>query len=181
MFGIDLIIAAFAAMVWWQIIALGFLVIACGFSLYEENALGILTILAVGIVVFWTMISTSILSLSISGILGFLVIYLGIGVLWSFLKYRIVVSEIVENIKTDKFALKHNTLRDLTKKSVKNNVDNNRISFWILCWPFSIIGYIVNDFIYNMIKEIKKNVLKLINKIKFIYDKITDSIISKYE
>jgi len=181
MFGIDLLMAFFAGLIWWQIIALIVLIISCGFALYDENALSMILTLIVGIVIFWSMIVSSLTVLSFSSILGFVVVYFGFGVVWSFLKFRIEVSKIIEYIKNDPYMLKNYTLKEATKIRIKDNIKNNRIAFWIMFWPFSVTGYFLDDFIYNLFENIEKIVIKFVKRIKSVYDRIADSMISKYE
>ena len=57
------------------------------------------------------------------------------------------------------------------KKEITRRKDYDSIVFWILLWPFSALGYLINDFIIDMMR-------KFVDKIYTVYDKIADKMLS---
>lgn len=97
-------------------------------------------------------------------------VYLVIGVLWSFIRYRAFVRETVEYITTcvpEKY--RRGRALDLAPS---NNLD--RISGWIIIWPFSFVEHILGD----IITAIKSLVTKVFKGVYHrIYTKLTAGLL----
>lgn len=103
---------------------------------------------------------------TIIGVFG----YFAIGLLWSFFqwfRYVYKLKQITGPSEADKKYLK-------SRVKIKSNL--GKISNWIVCWPPSIIVYIIGD----LIRDIYKNVTTfIINKCAAIYEGITNKIIGE--
>jgi len=164
MFGIDVGMAFFAALIWWEIVL--FLIVGVGlvFALNEESSGGFFFGFAIMFFMPWTGVGSIWASISLIGILYYLVIFLLAGIGWSFFKWRLLVQKEIQVGKDE----------DLTLEKVKKNISYrksyDKIIYWILLWPFSALGYLVNDFIYDLVKRI-------VDKIYTVYDRITDKML----
>ena len=99
---------------------------------------------------------------SVFGVLG----YIAVGLLWSFFQWFRYVYKLKQT-EADKQYL---------RRRLKINSNLGKISNWIVCWPPSIIVYIVGD----LIRDIYKNVTTfIINKCAAIYEGITNKIIGE--
>lgn len=96
-------------------------------------------------------------------------VYLVIGVLWSFIRYRAYVKESVDYIKS----LPEKYRRDrVSSLAPSNNLD--QISGWIIIWPFSFVEHILSDII-SAIKAIVTKVFKGVYH--RIYTKLTAGLL----
>lgn len=103
---------------------------------------------------------------SIFGVLGYIVV----GLLWSFFQWYRYVYKLKQTTGPTEADKKY--LRSRLK--VKSNI--GKISNWIVCWPTSVIIYVVGD----LIRDIYKNVTTyIINKCKAVYESITNRIIGE--
>lgn len=71
------------------------------------------------------------------------VVYLSIGVAWSFWRYKRFVSAGVKEIQN-----RHNkNLRESSLKTLQISNNIGAVTSWILAWPFSLIENLIGDFI----------------------------------
>jgi len=106
-------------------------------------------------------------------------IYIIAGIIWSLFKWFQYVlflkREYQENIKnfTEESLKNSSRERDIIKKIPNPNALNNKgtLFTWIFYWPFSVIGYILNE-------PLKKIFNFIINNIKGLYQKITDKVLA---
>jgi hypothetical protein len=147
----------FAAIVWWEIIGLIFIsFLMIGFMWNEHGGVPF-----VGLVVLsfysWTGNGALINPISLMDMWLYIIIYLLIGLLWSAIfKWRGKVKFFInkyENEEDVRYALKH--------------ISNDTIIYWVVWWPFSVLGFIFDDVIDWIIEHFKG-----------IYNMITDSLIS---
>jgi len=97
-------------------------------------------------------------------------VYFVIGVLWSFIRYRAFVRERVEHIKS---AVPEKYKRDRALAlAPSNNLD--RITGWIIIWPFSFVEHILGDII-TAIKALVTRVFKGVYH--RIYTKLTAGLL----
>jgi len=91
--------------------------------------------------------------------------YLAAGAVWSIANYTRVIRK---EMKWDK---EHNTVRSL--RHYQTFIHKSRIIRWIAYWPFSILNFIIGDFIFeifNHIAEYLKNTYK--NITNYFYKKM---------
>lgn len=165
MFGFDIVLAFLAGMIWYELVFFGVLLIGCGFSLKFESSLGFIIPLAILLGVNWTGSGSAIALLSTMPFLSILwiaLMFIIIGVIWSFFKWRNLVKEVIDYSK--------NCSIEAVKERISNKKNYDVVAFWIILWPFSVLGYIINDFVYDI-------VTKFIDKIYSIYDRITDKML----
>ena len=164
MFGIDVGLAFFAALIWWEIALFAILMIGFGFSLWEESSKGFAVAFMVILFIPWSGAGSLWASLSLIGIIYYLIVFLLAGIGWSFFKWRLLVQKEIEYGKESNLTLKK------VKRNIQNKKDYDKIVYWILLWPFSALGYFLNDFIYDLVKRI-------VDKIYTVYDRITDRML----
>ena len=165
--GIEVGIAFFAGMLWWQFIVMGILGIGFVASLVNESSVIFGITLAVFMGFFWNVLGLG--TLSVSSVLIFLVVYIGFGLLWSLYKWRLFVLEKKEEYINNR--QNYTYPKDYTNQDIIDYVsrskDTDQILFWVVLFPFSMLGYFINDFILDIIKKMTK-----------VYDKITENIIN---
>lgn len=84
--------------------------------------------------------------------------YLLIGVVWSFWRYRVLVDYVVAQIKAlPKNANEHIRERMIERLAPTENLD--KITAWIIIWPFSAIENILGDVI-KMVQVLVTDVFK---------------------
>jgi hypothetical protein len=149
-------------LVWWQMGLFVVLVIGCIWSLSLESAFVFISTLAFLVGIPWAGASSFIATLTFSGVVWYTVSFIGIGLMWSFFKWRLFVIDMIK--KYDNYN------KEKLKDKIQSEKDYDVIVFWILAWPFSMLGYLVNDFIIDLTR-------KLVDKIYTVYDKITDSLL----
>lgn len=84
-------------------------------------------------------------SIPLSTIWGYLVAYFVVGVVWSFWRYRLFIGSMVKSLGARKWksqAEKDNAINQLLPS---NNLE--RITSWIIVWPFSVIESALGDII----------------------------------
>lgn len=104
------------------------------------------------------------------GIVGIVVAYVVIGVLWSMFRYRMAIIDYVSSIsKVDEYT---------SVSIVKPSSYTSRIVEWIVCWPVSVVGYLIKD-ILRFIKSIVTVHLKAVYE--NIYQSATKDIRAQKE
>jgi len=94
-------------------------------------------------------------------------VYLAIGVVWSFWRYKRHADDVVERFKDAMKQDKDDAIRRLHPKAMLST-----ITAWILIWPFSAVENVVGDLITAL--------QLLVSKIfRGIYHRIFDSAVSK--
>ena len=96
-------------------------------------------------------------------------VYIVIGVLWSFIRYRAYVVETVEYIKSVPDKYKRDRVEALAPG---NNLD--RISRWVIIWPFSFVEHVLGD----IIEGIKSLITRVFKGVYHrIYTKLTAGLL----
>ena len=113
-----------------------------------------------------------------------ILLYFILGFAWSFIKWWLFVKESAEkcHVEMEKFFKGHEgELKNKREDDLKMNWERsfghtkkpefayhkNKITMWIIYWPFSFVWSFINDFVKRVINQ-------LIEKVKFLYQKITD-------
>lgn len=122
-------------------------------------------------------------------ILGNILIYFIIGVVWSFVKWWLYIRRIVDKILLGKELFERNSVeKDPQRKSKDWNYqcrlhnlkkpileeNKSRISMWIAYWPLSIITSLLEDFVKRIAREIVEALRKL-------YQSMVDKAFKKIE
>jgi hypothetical protein len=168
MFGIDLALAFFAGLVWWELVLFGVMVLGSGIALSKESSLGFF--IAFGILFFmpWTGAGSLWASISLLDLIYYFIGFILAGIGWSFFKWKLFVQDIISRYS--------DRGKEYTKQDVKDEInyrkDYDTIIYWITLWPFSLLGYFLNDFVYNLVKSI-------VDRIYTVYDRITDNLLDK--
>ena len=154
-----------AGLVWWEIGFLLVLLVGFGVSLFNESSIWTAVALFMVFGYSWGDNPSLWSTMSIIEILWMIGIYIGLGVIWSFYKWRTVVINIIESCSTN-----------FTKIEIKDRIaskkDYDTLVFWIIFWPFSLFGYLFNDLFTDLIKT-------LMGKIYNVYDRISDKLLEK--
>ena len=155
--GLEPIGIFFAAIVWWEIIALAIVGIVMVGFMWEEHAavpfVGLLLIL------FYSWGDTYGPLVEINSLFDvwlFLLIYIAIGLGWSFFKWGRLVSSYIEKYE------KEEDVRYYLKQ-----FSYDSIAYWVLWFPFSMIGFVFDDAIQW-----------IISRFRGVYNLITDRMIS---
>ena len=173
MFGIDLI----AALSWGQILALVVLVSVFVVSLCTEDTIASVLLSVLFTITSWSLIGPTILSLSLIHILTFLLIYAGIGFIWSLIKYRSEVRRIVLMLKFETFRIVNTSFDKAVRKEIKTQINAGRVLFWVIYWPVSMISYLCT----RLLKNIWKYLIRSSKRLVFIYDEILIRTINNYK
>lgn len=155
-----------AALVWWEIILIAILSLSFGWSLLIESA----TISGIALAIFfWVFIGTT-GTMTWGGVAIALAVYIIIGLAWSIFKWRNFVKKKKEEyiIRCDRYNRSYDA--DSLRSDIAAAKNHDVIGFWIIAWPFSVIAYLIGDFVADLIK-------KLVNNMGRVYDNITDSIV----
>lgn len=83
--------------------------------------------------------------------------YVVVGVIWSFWRYRVYVSKMVESMAGYTWKSQADKDRDINRLAPTNNLE--RITSWIIVWPFSMIENVLGDII-TMIQSLVTRVFK---------------------
>lgn len=169
MFGIDLGLAFFAGLIWWEIGLFLVLLIGSGIALKEESSAGFFVAFAVIFFMPWSGVGSIWASVSLVGIMYYLILFILAGIGWSFFKWKLFVQKQIEYHKDRRYGDSAYTKKQI-KEAIQSKKSYDTIIYWILLWPFSVLGYLVNDFVYNLVKSI-------VDKIYTIYDRITDKLL----
>ena len=127
---------------WWNILLIagtGIAFVLCVFSEVIEGALFFL-VASVGTLLFFGVIDHE--SLNFLSLLKYTCYYLLFGVLWSLIKYKIEVDKIIrDNVNP-------------TLSYIKSRLSINKISFWIIFFPVSIIKFFTADLVDYIILKL---------------------------
>lgn len=162
-FGIGIILG----MSWWLLTIFLFFVGVMLYSSIEEIfPLAIISSIILCIVLYFG-IDWSLVSINLSSLFSFIIIYIIIGLVWSLIKHIMNVYHSIKKIKSVP-VYSRDTIDEI-KKYIRREVGyNSNISFWLFFWPLSMLNFILGDFIRN-----------LIDFIKGLYAKVTDFLIDR--
>lgn len=96
-------------------------------------------------------------AIPLSTIWGYLVAYFVAGVVWSFCRYRLYVGFMVGSLESRKWKSQAEKESAIDKLAPSNNLE--RITSWIIVWPFSVIENVLGDII-TMIQTLVTKVFK---------------------
>jgi hypothetical protein len=160
--GLFILGAAIAVLQWWSLAILVVLFInAIIFSNDKDMGVETFIFAAFGVAVVYTFWDT----MSIGGSIAFTIYYLAIGALWSIIMNALIT---IKAMKKDKYTSHTYQLEHYT-----GMISIDRSVRWVLYWPFSILNYIIGDFIADIVKKIVSS-LGNINKhiTTYFYNKI---------
>jgi hypothetical protein len=80
-----------------------------------------------------------------STIWGYVVAYFAVGVVWSFLRYRRYVGVMVKSLEKRTWRTQEDKDKAINNLAPSNNLE--RITSWIIVWPFSVIENSLGDII----------------------------------
>jgi len=145
----------FAAMVWWEIIIFVGLVVVFSGSLYDKR--GSVAFVAAAIILFvdWSGKGAIITFDSALDSWFWIASYFIIGLIWSFFKWGRYVTYVI-----DRYDNEEDIRYELKRFS------NDTIAYWVIWWPFSLIGFIFEDAIDWVI-----------HRFKGVYNLIADKLI----
>lgn len=157
---------AFMLLPWYFILVGSLLVIASLFFMFsEESTIGSF-ITIVFIYIFLTQFNI-VNSPDLYSILLFILIYAVIGILWSFFMYAY---EIRKEAKVQKTYIEKT--KEVILKEVKSRVRRDKIHFWILFFPISVLKFLLGDLVNNLIERM--------NTIyNYIANKVVDSVLKQ--
>jgi len=106
-------------------------------------------------------------------------VYTFIGVIWSFFKWFQYIIKLKREYQERISSFTEDSVKNSSwQQSVLRDIPNPKatskksaIFTWIFYWPFSVIGYILND-------PIKKFFNFIFNNIKGLYQRITDKVLA---
>lgn len=127
---------------WWNIALIAgtlFFFILCVFSEVLEGSLFFL-VASLGVLTFSGVIDHN--TISVYEIFKYLLYYLVLGVIWSLIKYKIEVDKIIEDHSNP------------TLNYIKSRLSIDRISFWIIFFPISVIKFLTADLINYIILKL---------------------------
>lgn len=96
-------------------------------------------------------------SIPLSYILGFIVLYIPIGIAWSIRRFNLYCNEKVKNYSKNDY---HDLIYYIKPS---NNID--KIVSWIIVWPFSLIDTTIGNIIYELEKLVKEKLYKIYDNI----------------
>ncbi len=146
----------FALIVWYEIIALAIVsILMVGFMWNEHGAVPFVGLL---IIMFysWTGNGALVEPVSLLDAWLFILGYIVIGLIWSVFKWGRLVKYYINKYE-----------KEADVRSSLSYTSNDKIAFWILWWPFSILGFIFDDAIEWIIEHFKG-----------VYNMITEKMIS---
>lgn len=91
------------------------------------------------------------------------IVYVAVGLVWSFWRYKRHVDDVVEKNKGESDMRKANALQQIHPKEMLST-----ITAWVVIWPFSMIENVVGD-IVDAIQDLVRRVFR------GVYQKIYDS------
>ena len=167
----EFLLGLYAGMVWYELVFVGIFLFGAGFSIKEENGIVFTLLTAFGIIYLQPTME------QIENYWMYIPMYLLVGFGWSLFKHSIVVSQCVQYV-TKKWESIHKYDNDIEEKNsrimneIKEEIeDNSNIqtrSYWVVLFPFSMIGFLLGDLLTD-----------IINRLGFIYDRISTYIINK--
>lgn len=157
---------AFMLLPWYFILVGSLLVIASLFFMFsEESTIGSF-ITIVFIYIFLTQFNI-VNSPDLYSILLFILAYAVIGILWSFFMYAYEIRKEAKLLSRYPDHTKEDIL-----KNVKREVSKDRIHFWILFFPVSILKFLLGDFVNSLIE-------KMSTIYNYIANKVVESVLEK--
>lgn len=165
--GIVLLASAFSALAWYYMI--GIMVIGIWFltsvfsECFEFSLLSLGLLIGLGHISGWYDLTT----INLISAFYIIIVYLVIGVLWSFFKYKNKVSEIIEEVKIDYYNRKDIDLKAKIRKEIDYQIKKSRIYQWIMFFPASMLKFVFGDMVEYIIRRLGK-----------VYDKIAEYVIN---
>lgn len=104
-------------------------------------------------------------------IIGFIT-YVIIGACWSFFKWFNYLNKTVQPDWFDKDGKMNGWYQH--KVNISHNL--GKLSTWIMCWPTSVIVYLLGDFLINIFRNITNIVTSICHT---VYDNITNYVVNK--
>lgn len=162
-----LLFGAFTALAWYYMI--GIMIIGIWFlgAVFSESLefslLSLALFIGLGHLSGWFDITT----IDLINTFYIVVVYLIIGILWSFFKYKHEVHAIIEYIKTGFANKKDFDLKIEVKKEIDYQIKKSRIYQWIMFFPASMLKFVFGDMVEYIIKRLGK-----------VYDKIAEYVIN---
>lgn len=96
-------------------------------------------------------------AIPLSTIWMYVAAYLVVGVVWSFWRYKLYVGLMVASLAGRTWKNQADKDRDINRLAPSNNLE--RITSWIIVWPFSVIESVLGDII-TMIQGLVTKVFK---------------------
>lgn len=121
------------------------------FSTWDMDEVAIFTGLAAGTIAFF------LYDFALSALMIFAALYLVLGIVWSFWRYKRFVDVTVDRINTATHDYEKNSLTGIMTPS---NMAG-RITSWVLSWPFSMVENLIGD-ILRLIKNFVTESLKAV-------------------
>ncbi len=171
MFGLDMIAAFFAGLVMWEIFVFGVLCIVIFASLNYESSIAFSLAFVVLMTMSWTGVGSAWAAITLLDLIWFIAVYVVMGIAWSAFKWRQLAIRIRDSYRASVRDGKRLYTDSEIKEQIQIKKNYDTFIFWILVWPLSGIGYIINDFIRDIFT-------KLIDRISTIYDRITDKVMA---
>jgi len=163
--GVGILLATVLGLAWyWSIGIVVLILISIAFS--NDADIGNETWLFVGILglITWALWG----QITIGASILFTIYYLAIGSVWSVLNYARTIKGKITQAKIDGY-----TTTDLPLSHFQKMIKKNRIARWIAYWPFSIVNYIIGDFLGNVFNKIIGMLGNTYSRItKHYYDKL---------
>jgi len=144
--GAGILLATVMGLAWYWITAVVLLILlSVAFS--NDEDFGGETWLFIGILVLigWTFWG----QVSIAGAILFAAYYLVVGSVWSVLNYARTIKAEIKDAKASGY-----TTKDMPLSHFQKAIKKNRIVRWIAYWPFSIVNYVIGDFLANVFERI---------------------------
>lgn len=153
---LSLSLGVILGLAWWNILLIAgtsSIFIVCVF--YEEvgSSLFFLATTITTLAVFGVIDYTAI---SYLAVLKYVFFYLLIGIMWSLIQYKIKADKIIEDYKGFK------TPKEIFSL-IKSKLSTNKISFWIIFFPVSVIKFATEDLVHYIVLKLS-SVYELIAK-----------------
>ena len=126
------------------------LILGVVFESYDKDALAVLTGIASLVVAYFMY------DLSLIGTAYAAAVYLVVGVVWSFWRYKRFVDSRVESCNVEGTS-EHARNYMLTEIKLENTL--GRITSWIIVWPFSMVENVTHD-VVRLIRTLVSETLK---------------------
>jgi hypothetical protein len=145
------------------------IILLCGCVFELDNKSGWTLAFGIGA----TFIITKLINIPNIYWLYFTIAYIPLGLIWSIYRYKRYASKEVEkfkeaNVTIDKRMIEYR-YNDILEK-IKPSKNADKISLWVLIWPFSFVSHFCDD-LFNFIKTL---VTKVING---VYNKVYSFVI----
>ena len=177
------IFTALAVLSWYWLSGLVILFIVLSLAAYKESLIVSLFSLTGLLLIAYFSGVVDFSAISFLDIVIYGVGYIIIGLIWSLFKYKMEVKSIVERTRKrhtivegplkgsgplgDSSKITLELLKERIKENIEYNIPKDRISLWVVFFPYSIIKFVFGDFIEYIISKMGK-----------IYQKIQDHVIN---